>query len=113
MKQVLEGEFFNDTGFAGTISIDMPMLVERLKMSKQANVTAADAETVDGQMGMAIKLAEIACDRILEVDLVHVGSGKVIKSKEEFLCSSESSGLVYKLGSALLQGNLLGKKQGS
>jgi hypothetical protein len=113
MDYVLSGDYFDGTGFKGQITIDMPALVERLKLSADAALEKYSSDAQEGQMGIAIKLAEIASGRIKSVDVVHEDSGLEIKDAETFLCVSESSSLVYKIGSSILQGNVLGKKKGS
>jgi hypothetical protein len=113
MDYVLKGEYFDGTGFKGEIVIDMPALVERLKLSAGAGLDKHSPDAQAGQMEIAITLAEIASTRIKSVNVVHEESGLEIKDAETFLCASESSPLIYKIGSSILQGNVLGKKSGS
>lgn len=113
MDHVLKGEYFEGTGFSGEIVIDMPTLVERLKLSASAGIDKHDSESGAGQMQLAISLAEIASGRIKSVNVIHAESGVEIKDAEALLCSAEGSGLVYKIGSSIIQGNVLGKKKGS
>lgn len=103
-------EFLAETGFTGSVKVEIPLLVERLRLSKDTHKITS---MPNSELDVAIKLAEIGQQFLNAVDIVHTDSGSVIKDVQELLSCSEGAAVVYKVGSAVIQGNLLGKKKGS
>lgn len=103
-------DFLAETGFSGSLKVEIPLLVSRLRLSKEAQMVSS---LPNSEMDVAIKLAEIGQGHLKEVDLVHIDSGTEIKTVEGLLVSSEGAAVIYKVGSVIIQGHLLGKKKGS
>lgn len=106
MQHVLKDSFFEDTGFTGEVTIEVPLLDQRLgyqvEMSKMVESMGEDA--------YGIFFSKIAHKHLLDVKVKHTESGEDITDKEEIFYVNEAATLLMKVGSAIVRGKLLGKK---
>jgi len=102
----------NDYGFTGTVKLDMPGALERIRLVKNLNFKVEQTENktaldTNDQVDMAEKMLTVVSDRLKEVDLKH-NSGKEIKTREELEIYTEAMELLSHLSNILLQGVQLG-----
>lgn len=103
MDYVLSKEL-EGTGFVGEILVDVPNLLERLKLIQAA--TTKDGDVLDN-LGEAIKAVEMSIQRTKSVNVVH-SSGKEIKSIDELMNYKDGSNVIYKIGAVIMNGVALG-----
>jgi len=109
MRIELPSDVLEGTGFTGKVLVDMPKHQERLRLAKALALEEKNTGTEADGLDSAIKLCEITEKHLLEVDLLHVESGKKVDSLEMFFMLRECSALGYRIGSAIVEGLALGK----
>lgn len=110
MKHVLSEDTLEGTGFTGLVEIDIPMHHERIQLQKELAQLLKGTDEDGVQFDQAIFFSKVAHKHVLGLKLVHVDSKSELSTIEEFFACSESANLIYKIGAAVVRGNLLGKK---
>jgi len=106
-----------DSGFKGSVMLDIPLYEDRINLLKgigyESKVVDDKAESSLGSndVDMAQKLAVAVKERASELDVIHLDSEKSFRTLDELGITRQGGRLINAMGSILLNGVDLGKKQ--
>jgi len=97
----------------GTVTIELPKYIERLKYMRDANFKISANGQLSGDVDhleVAIKAVELAEKRIKEVNLTIVSTGVKVTTVDQMQYSSECSDALSEIGFLIINGPELGNR---
>ena len=104
MEYTLEIKKDESCSFEGSVLIDVPNMVERLEIIRDASTKEGE---LSSQLDEAISSVKVAKKKIVSLNLVHT-SGKKFESIDDLLHYKEGAAIVYKVAAIVMNGIPLG-----